>query len=36
MDSKDRLSMGEVSRRSGFAASALRYYEGQGLITAQR
>jgi MerR family transcriptional regulator, redox-sensitive transcriptional activator SoxR len=36
MDAQDRLSMGEVSRRSGFAASALRYYEGQGLITAER
>jgi MerR family redox-sensitive transcriptional activator SoxR len=36
MDTRDRLSMGEVSRRSGFAASALRYYESQGLIEAER
>ncbi|WP_310962260.1 redox-sensitive transcriptional activator SoxR [Nocardioides terrisoli] len=36
MDTHDRLPMGEVSRRSGFAASALRYYESQGLITAER
>ena len=36
MDSRDRLPMGEVSRRSGFAASALRYYESQGLIDAER
>jgi MerR family transcriptional regulator, redox-sensitive transcriptional activator SoxR len=36
MDARDRLSMGEVSRRSGFAASALRYYEDQGLISAER
>lgn len=36
MDAHDRLSIGEVTRRSGFAASALRYYESQGLITAER
>ena len=36
MDARDRLPMGEVSRRSGFAASALRYYESQGLIDAER
>ena len=36
MDAHDRLTMGEVTRRSGFAASALRYYESQGLISAQR
>ena len=36
MDTHDRLPMGEVSRRSGFAASALRYYESQGLIAAER
>ncbi len=28
----DRLSIGEVARRSGFAASALRYYEKERLI----
>jgi len=36
MDSRDLLPMGEVTRRSGFAASALRYYEAEGLITASR
>ena len=36
MDSKDLLPMGEVTRRSGFAASAIRYYESEGLITAHR
>lgn len=32
----DVLTVGEVARRSGFAASALRYYEGAGLIDAER
>ena len=36
MDPHDMLTMGEVTRRSGFAASALRYYESEGLITAHR
>lgn len=30
------LTVSEVCRRSGFAASALRYYEAQGLIAAER
>jgi MerR family transcriptional regulator, redox-sensitive transcriptional activator SoxR len=30
------LSIGEVARRSGVAASALRFYERRGLITATR
>jgi MerR family transcriptional regulator, redox-sensitive transcriptional activator SoxR len=30
------LPIGEVSRRSGFAASALRFYEDQGLVSATR
>ena len=30
------LSIGEVSRRSGVAASALRFYEERGMITAER
>src|SRR3954453_17709026 len=30
------LAIGEVSARSGMAASALRYYEEQGLITSSR
>ncbi len=36
MDTRDLLTVSEVSRRSGFAASALRYYESQGLIRATR
>lgn len=32
----DHLTVSEVAERSGFAASALRYYERQGLITAGR
>lgn len=36
MDARDLLPVGEVARRSGFAASALRYYESQGLIGAGR
>ena len=35
--SKDHwLSIGEIAHRSGVAASALRFYEGQGLITSRR
>jgi MerR family redox-sensitive transcriptional activator SoxR len=30
------LTVGEVARRSGFAPSALRYYEREGLIRADR
>jgi MerR family transcriptional regulator, redox-sensitive transcriptional activator SoxR len=36
MDSRDLLPIGEISRRSGFAASAIRYYEAEGLIEAHR
>ncbi|WP_342803877.1 redox-sensitive transcriptional activator SoxR [Luteipulveratus flavus] len=36
IDMHDRLPVGEVAHRSGFAASALRYYESQGLIAATR
>jgi MerR family redox-sensitive transcriptional activator SoxR len=32
----DLLSIGEVSRRSGVAASALRFYDNRGLITSER
>ncbi len=31
-----RLSIGELSRRSGVAASALRFYQDVGLISAER
>jgi MerR family redox-sensitive transcriptional activator SoxR len=36
MDSHQLLTVSEVARRSGFAASALRYYEREGLIRATR
>src|SRR3954470_25055663 len=36
MDSRELLSMGDVSKRSGYAASALRFYESEGLISATR
>lgn len=32
----DLLSIGEVGQRTGVAASALRYYEAEGLIAAER
>ena len=32
----DVLTIGEISRRSGVAASALRFYEDKGLITSER
>lgn len=31
-----RLTVGEVAERSGFSPSAVRYYEKQGLIAAER
>jgi MerR family transcriptional regulator, redox-sensitive transcriptional activator SoxR len=34
--SDDLLTIGEVARRSGLAASALRFYEERGLIRAER
>ncbi len=34
--SDDLLPIGEVAHRSGFATSALRFYERQGLIAAER
>jgi MerR family redox-sensitive transcriptional activator SoxR len=36
MDTHDLLTIGEVAQRSGFAASALRYYEQAGLVTSTR
>jgi MerR family redox-sensitive transcriptional activator SoxR len=32
----DQLTVGDLARRSGMAASALRYYEREGLISATR
>jgi MerR family redox-sensitive transcriptional activator SoxR len=36
MRADDLMPISEVARRSGVAASALRYYEDRGLITAER
>lgn len=36
MDRHDRLTVTQVSQRSGFAPSALRFYEERGLISAGR
>ncbi|MEE2853239.1 MAG: redox-sensitive transcriptional activator SoxR [Actinomycetota bacterium] len=36
MDKRDLFTVGEIAKRSGFAASAIRFYESQGLITATR
>ena len=36
MHSTDLLTVGEIARRSGFAESAVRYYEGLGLLSATR
>jgi MerR family redox-sensitive transcriptional activator SoxR len=36
MQTSDLLTVSEVARRSGFAPSALRFYEKEGLITATR
>ena len=36
MDSADLLTVSEVANRSGFAPSAIRFYDKQGLITATR
>ncbi|TCO65874.1 redox-sensitive transcriptional activator SoxR [Actinocrispum wychmicini] len=36
MHTRDLLTVGEVARRSGYATSALRYYDRLGLITSTR
>lgn len=36
MDDRDLLTVSQVAARSGFAASALRYYEREGLVSAGR
>lgn len=36
MNTSDLLTVGEVADRSGFAPSALRYYEKEGLLQARR
>jgi MerR family redox-sensitive transcriptional activator SoxR len=36
MDKRDLFTVSEIARRSGFAASAIRFYQSLGLITATR
>ena len=36
MDKRELLTVSELAQRSGFAASAIRFYESQGLIAATR
>jgi len=36
MDNRDLFTVSEMANRSGFATSAIRFYESQGLITATR
>ena len=36
MDAKDQLTIGEVCERSGFAHSAVRYYERERLVSSTR
>lgn len=36
MDKRDLFTVSEIAHRSGFAASAIRFYEGLGLIAATR
>ena len=36
MTSDELLSIGEIAQRAGVAASALRFYEAEGLVTAVR
>ena len=36
MRTTDLLPVGEIARRSGFAESAIRYYESRGLLTSTR
>lgn len=36
LSAHDSLSVGEVAERSGYATSALRFYEREGLISAER
>lgn len=36
MDGEDLIPIGETARRSGMAASALRFYEAEGLIASVR
>jgi len=36
MEPTDLLAVGEIAARSGFTQSALRYYEREGLISAER
>ena len=36
MNANDQLSIGDLARRTGLSASAIRFYEDKGLLTPQR
>ena len=36
MRRRDRLAIGELARRTGLSVSAIRYYEAEGLLIAER
>jgi MerR family redox-sensitive transcriptional activator SoxR len=36
MRASDRLSIGELAKRTGLSVSSIRYYEAEGLVTAER
>jgi MerR family transcriptional regulator, redox-sensitive transcriptional activator SoxR len=36
MDRNDLIPIGALSKRTGLAVSAIRFYEGKGLLTSQR